>query len=160
MRRKPPEGGPVGRSDVSASVPLPADATLHRLGSYRVAAQRIRRAEGSLGARMAGLITLAQRARSEPDRWAREIAEAIVWSQASWLLEGADALRAQGTIDMVERAARQIRTQTGRDTCPTCLRHLSDPADWVYWRALREAELVRLRALESDDVVDTEDVEA
>jgi hypothetical protein len=122
---------------------------LARLASYRSAAQAIRRQDTPLEERGARIIALMQEARAEPDRWIRELAAQVVHSQAMWMLEGDEALRANGTRGRLESAARRLRLQ-GYQCCPSCEQRLSDPSDWSFWSALRRAEVDRLAALDRE----------
>jgi hypothetical protein len=122
---------------------------LERLRSYRSAAQNIRREPVRLGVRLSKLIRLRQAASREPDPFVRSAAEGICWAQGQWLIEGEEALKAQGGNDPVERAARRLRA-SGRECCPTCEQRLTDPADWAWWAAVRRHELQRLADLDRE----------
>jgi hypothetical protein len=123
---------------------------LARLASYRSAAQAIRRQDATLRQRGARMVQLMQQARAEPDAWVRDLAQQIVWAQAEWMLEADEALRRSGVRGRLERASRRLRLQ-GYETCPECSQRLPDPSDWVFWSALRKAEVDRLEALERED---------
>jgi hypothetical protein len=131
------------------SVDARRPAALARLSSYRSAAQAIRRLDTTLRDRGARMIALMQKARAESDRWTRELAEQVVWAQAEWMLEADEALRQNQMRGRLETAARRLRLK-GYECCPTCEQRLSDPADWSFWGALRQAELDRLAALDRE----------
>lgn len=134
-----------------------ASEAISRLASYRSAAQFIRREPTRLGVRLSKLIALRGAASGEPDPFVREMASALVYSQASWLLEGEEFLKRIETHDPILRAARRLR-QRGLEHCPECQVRLSDPTDWEYWRALRQSQIERLRALDREpELVDPDD---
>jgi hypothetical protein len=143
--KRPHEGGTQATSHGRGE----SYTELARLASYRGTAQAIRRTEGPLRQRLAKLIDLMQAARSEPDRWTREVAEGIVWAQSEWLLQGDEVLYRHGVRDRVERAARRLRLK-GFESCPTCEQRLSDPSDWAFWSAFKRVEVARLEALERE----------
>lgn len=122
---------------------------LARLASYRSAAQSIRRQDASVKERGDRMIALMNQARAEPDRWTRELAEQVVWAQAEWMLQASQALRVNRVRGRLERAARRLRLK-GYERCPECEQRLSDPSDWTFWGALRQAEVDRLMALDHE----------
>jgi hypothetical protein len=95
------------------------------------------------------MIKLMQEARAEPDRWTREIAAQIVHSQAMLMVESVEALQQDRIRGRLEAAAHRLRAQ-GYTCCPECEQRLSDPTDWSFWAALRQAEVDRLTALDRE----------
>jgi hypothetical protein len=118
---------------------------LQKLRSYRDQARAIRLSDARLTAKLPALVDLMRAVRAEPDRFLREQGEAVVYAQASVLLE-ADKDIAQSR-DPIAIAARSLRAE-GYETCPRCRQRLSDVTDWTFWSALRRAELKRLQALD------------
>jgi hypothetical protein len=118
---------------------------LRRLGFYRDRARTIRLSDARLTIKLTALVDLMRAVRAEPDRFLREHGEAVVYAQASVLLE-ADKDLAQSR-DPIAIAARALRAE-GYETCPRCRQRLSDVTDWAFWSAVKRAEVERLQALD------------
>jgi hypothetical protein len=147
---QPPSRIAEGPNSVDEGLTSSKPKQIARLASYRSAAQAIRRQDATLGGRDARMIALMQQARAESDPWVRDRAQQVIWAQSEWMLESDEALRQNGIRGRLERDARRLRL-AGYERCHECSQRLSDPSDWRFWAALREAEKDRLMALDYEN---------